>query len=102
LSAWTLSSRCVSIYNFYVRLPDIRALQAASGVSSNNDALVDFFKCIGNLLKRLQIYTEVPFSFSMTDRIAKIIAELLSALALATKLVQQGRSGNWIVSFDLW
>ena len=65
--------------------------QAASGVSSSYDALLDLFECLGNFLKRLEIYTRMPPTPTMTDIIVKIMAEFLSVLALATKQVEQGR-----------
>ena len=65
--------------------------QTASDVSSSYDALVDLFECIGNFLKRLRIYTELPLTPSMTDIVVKIMVELLSVLALATKQTKQGR-----------
>ena len=71
--------------------PDIGMLQTAIGVSSSYDALVDLFECIGSFLKRLRIYTDLPLSPSMTDIIVKIMVELLSVLALATKQIKQGR-----------
>jgi hypothetical protein len=66
-------------------------LSAAIGVGSSYDSLVDLFECLGNFLKRLEIYTTIPFTPLMTDIIVKIMVELLSVLALATKQVQQGR-----------
>ncbi|KAH8991483.1 hypothetical protein EDB86DRAFT_1607418 [Lactarius hatsudake] len=66
-------------------------ITAADGVSSSYDALVDLFECIGNFLKRLRIYTDVPLTSSMTDIIVKILVELLSVFALATKQIKQGR-----------
>ena len=65
--------------------------QAASGVSSSYDALLDLFDRIGNFLKRLDIYTRIPPTQMMTDLIVKIMAELLSVLSLTTKLIEQGR-----------
>jgi hypothetical protein len=46
---------------------------------------------LGNFLKRLEIYTTIPPTPIMTDIIVKIMIELLSVLALATKQIQQGR-----------
>ncbi|KAH8996181.1 hypothetical protein EDB86DRAFT_3243480, partial [Lactarius hatsudake] len=66
-------------------------LVAASNVSSSYDALVDLFECIGNFLKRLRIYTDLPSAPSTTDIVVKIMVELLSVLALATKQTKQGR-----------
>ena len=76
-------------------------LQTASDVSSSYDALVDLFECIGNFLKRLRIYTDLPLSSSMTDIIVKIMAELLSVLALATKQIKQGRFSKRILVFEV-
>jgi hypothetical protein len=59
-------------------------------VRASYDALVDLFECVANFLKRLHIYTEVPFNAAMTDIIVKILVEVLSVLALATKQISQG------------
>ncbi|KAH9061914.1 hypothetical protein EDB87DRAFT_1560217, partial [Lactarius vividus] len=66
-------------------------IAAASGVSSSYDALVDLFECLANFLKRLRIYTDLPLTPSMTEISVKIMVELLSVLALATKQIKQGR-----------
>ncbi len=76
-------------------------LQAASGISSSYDALVDLFECLGNFLKRLRIYTDLPLTPSMTEISVKIMVELLSVLALATKQIKQGRFSKWIHLFDM-
>jgi hypothetical protein len=65
--------------------------QAASGVTSSYDALMDLFESLGNFLKRLEVYTTIPPTPMMMDLIVKIIVELLSVLALATKQIKQGR-----------
>ncbi|KAH9059313.1 hypothetical protein EDB87DRAFT_1577654 [Lactarius vividus] len=65
--------------------------QTASSVSSSYDALVDLFDCIGNFLKRLRVYTNLPLDLSLTEICVKIMVELLSVLALATKQIKQGR-----------
>jgi hypothetical protein len=75
--------------------------QAASGVASSYDALLDLFECLGNFLKRLEIYTTIPPTPIMTDIIVKIMVELLSVLALATKQVNQGRFSKSTVSYKL-
>jgi hypothetical protein len=74
-----------------IYLPNNWKHQAASGVSSSYDSLVDLFECLGNFLKRLEIYTAIPVTPMMTEIIVKIMVELLSVLALATKQVKQGR-----------
>ena len=65
--------------------------QAASGVSSSYDALLELFECLGSFLKRLEIYTNIPPTPIMTDIVVKMLLELLSVLALATKQIKQGR-----------
>ena len=65
--------------------------QAASGVTTSYDALVELFECVANFLKRLHIYTEIPFTPTMIDIIVKILIEVLSVLALATRQIKQGR-----------
>ena len=40
---------------------------------------------------RLDVYTKIPPTPMMMDLIVKIMAELLSVLALATKQIKQGR-----------
>ncbi|KAH8983512.1 hypothetical protein EDB92DRAFT_1567142 [Lactarius akahatsu] len=64
---------------------------AADGVSASYDALLELFECIGNFLKRLHVYTEIPLDPLMTDIVAKIMVELISILALAKKQVNRGR-----------
>ncbi|KAF8261454.1 hypothetical protein EI94DRAFT_1745979 [Lactarius quietus] len=68
-----------------------QAVSAADGVTSSYDALVDLFECIGNFLNRLRIYTDIPMTPSMTEIVVKIMVELLSVFALATKQIKQGR-----------
>ena len=72
--------------------------QAAGGVSSSYDALLDLFECLGNFLKRLEIYTAVPSTPIMTEIVIKIMVELLSVLALATKQIKQGRFSKCAVT----
>ena len=86
----------------FKQLPcDVWVSQAARGVSSSYDALVDLFECLGNFLKRLEIYTTIPPTPIMTDIIVKIMVELLSVLALATKQINQGRFSKHTVSYTL-
>ncbi|KAH8979990.1 hypothetical protein EDB86DRAFT_3248186, partial [Lactarius hatsudake] len=66
-------------------------ITAADGVSSSYDSLADLFECIGNFLKRLRIYTDIPLTPSMMDIIVTIMVELLFVFALATKQIRQGR-----------
>jgi hypothetical protein len=75
--------------------------QAASGITSSYDALLELFQCMGNFLKRLEIYTTIPLNPTMTDIIIKIMVELLSVLALASKQIKQGRFSKHAVTYTL-
>ncbi len=75
--------------------------QAASGVSSSYDALLDLFECLSSFLNRLELYTNIPPTPIMTDIIVKIIVELLSVLSLATKQIRQGRFSTLFVMHQL-
>jgi len=75
--------------------------QAASGVTSSYDALLELFDCLGNFLKRLEIYTTIPPSPIMTEVVIKIMLELLSVIALASKQIKQGRFSKRAVAFML-
>ena len=69
--------------------------QAAVGVTSSYDALLDLFECLGNFLKRLEVYATIPPTPIMTHIIIKIMVQLLSVLALATKQIKQGRFSKY-------
>ena len=60
-------------------------------MTSSYDALLDLFECLGDFLKRLEVYVAIPATPMMTDLVIKIITELLSVLALTTKEIKQGR-----------
>ena len=76
---------------------DVRIWQAASGITSSYDALIELFECLGSFLKRLEIYVTIPPSPMMTDIIVQIMIEVLSVLALATKQVKQGRFSKHVI-----
>ena len=65
--------------------------QAIKGVNASYEALVDLLESIEHFLKRLDIYSKVSPTPAMTEIVVKILVELLSTLALATKQIQQGR-----------
>ena len=66
-------------------------------MSASYDALVDLFASFDNFLTRLNIYTGVPPTPALTNVLVKIIVELLSTLALATKQVKQGRLSEFVL-----
>lgn len=70
-------------------------------MNSSYDALVEIFECIENFLKRLGIYTKVPPTPAIADIVVKILVELLSVLALATKSISRGRFSISVFGFLL-
>ena len=76
---------------------DIQVPQAVKFVSASYDALVDLFASFENFLSRLGIYTGFPPTPALTNVLVKIIVELLSTLALATKQVKQGRLSEFVM-----
>jgi hypothetical protein len=49
------------------------------------------FESIERFLSRLDIYTRIPLTPAISDVIIKILVEVLSTLAIATRQVKQGR-----------
>jgi len=60
--------------------------------------LADVFERIESFFRRLESYTEVSPTAAMTETIAKILVEVLSILAIATKEIKQGRPSELIHS----
>ena len=79
-------------------LCDAQVSQASRGVSADFDALVDLLESLDCFLKRLDIYTKVPPTPAMTEVVAKIMVELLSTIALATKQNRLGRPSESILA----
>ena len=63
-------------------------------MDANDDVLIDIFVRIEGFFKRLELYTEVKPTATMTDVIVKIMIEILSIFAIATKEIKQGRSSK--------
>ena len=68
--------------------------QAAKDVRASQDTLVDIFERIENFFRRIENYTEIPPTPEMMDIIGKILVEVLSILAIATKEIKQGRTSE--------
>jgi hypothetical protein len=86
-----LLSVCAFLSSLSVHLHDIQTYQAVKGVLDDYAALADLLESVEHFLNRLDIYTKIPPTASMTEMIIKILVELLSILALATKQLQQGK-----------
>jgi len=89
------SSMYVPCFSTFVEIPyDTQINQAANGVADSYDALVDLLESIEHFLNRLDIYTRIPATATMDEIVIKIIVEVLTTLALATKELKQGRSSG--------
>jgi len=53
---------------------------------------------IEHFLNRLDIYTRIPRTPAMYEMVIKIMVELLSTLALATRELKQGRSSESVLA----
>jgi hypothetical protein len=72
--------------------------QAAKGLKPDYDELVDLLESIEHLLRPLDIYSQIPPTPAMDEMVVKIMAELLSTLALTTKELKQGRSSEFVLA----
>ena len=63
-------------------------------MSDSYDVLGDLLESIERFLKHLDIYTKIPPTPAMDEMVVKIMAGLLSTLALATKEPKLGRSSK--------
>lgn len=77
---------------------DIQTNQAANGVISSIDTLIDVLESIEQYVNRLDIYTQIPLTPTMVEIVVKIIVELISILALVTKELKQRRSSKRILA----
>ena len=83
-------------------LRDIQTYQAVNGVLDDYDTLADLLESVEHFLNRLDIYTKIPPTVSMIEMIVKILVELLSILALATKQLQQGKLSESVLGEILY
>jgi hypothetical protein len=90
LASVSYYSLYVPLFRFYVRICDIQVPKAFKEVRADLEALEDLLESIEHFLKRLDIYTKVPPTPAMTEVVVKIMVELLSTLALATKQIRKG------------
>jgi hypothetical protein len=86
-----LLSVCAFLSSLSVHLRDLQTYQAVKGVLDDYDTLADLLESVEQFMNRLDIYTKIAPTNSRTEIIVKILVELLSILALATKQLQQGK-----------
>jgi len=68
-----------------------RSAQAVKDVFASYEALVHLFERIHFFLQRLNRYTAIPLTPEMTLLLGKIMAQVLSVLALSTKEMKERR-----------
>ena len=78
----------------------------AKDVAGSYDGLINIFERIEAFLTRLKIYSGISLTTEMTTRLGKVLAEVLTILALSTKEMK-GRpiSGSFdrdIIHFLFW
>ena len=78
-------------FSLLAHLRDIQTYQGVKGTIDSYDALVDVFESIDHFLNRLDIYTKIPPTVTITEMVVKILVELLATLALATKQIKEGK-----------
>jgi len=72
--------------------------QAVKDVIASYEVLVNLFERIQFFLQRLNCYTAVPLTPEMTFLLGKIMAQVLSVLALSTKEMKERRISESICS----
>jgi hypothetical protein len=64
---------------------------ARRDVVASHDTLIHLFERINFFLQRLKTYTGIPLTSESTELLGKIMAQILSVLALSTKAMTSGR-----------
>jgi hypothetical protein len=65
--------------------------QAVRDDAASHESLIQLFERICNFLQRLERYIRNLFTDELTELLGKIMAQLLSILALSTKVMMDGR-----------
>ena len=83
--------------NQWLRELELHLWQAAKDTTANSGVLVKLFERIGSFFERLNIYTtEVQTGPALTDKLAKIMVEVLIILGIATKGIKERRMSGSI------
>jgi hypothetical protein len=93
----------VSVLHFSLVRPILtpRTPQAAKDASATRDQLIDIFNRVERFFRRLEIYTSITPTTTMTNMIVEIMVEVLTILAVATKEVKRGRNSElmWCIFY---
>ena len=75
---------------------DTQTLQTAKDVSDSQDKLIELFNRIEYFFRRLEIYTGIPPTTTMTEMIVEIMVKVITILGIATREMQRGRLSELI------
>ncbi|KAH9971096.1 hypothetical protein BGW80DRAFT_1446595 [Lactifluus volemus] len=75
-------------------------LAAVKDVNASYDLLFELFDSLGNFVQRLDIYTQASPTMALRKVVVKIIIEMLSTLALATKQIKQARLKKFLLKLS--
>jgi hypothetical protein len=82
-------------------LENAKRSQAAKDVAASQDILVDLFGRMESFFRRLEIYTAVALTSTMTIKMVEITVEVLDILATATKEIKQSRASELVLRYTL-
>jgi len=77
---------------------DTQVNQSAKGEISNVDTLVNWLESIENFIGRLSVYTDRTLPPAMVEIVVKIMEELISTLALMTKMLKGRKRGEFFLA----
>jgi hypothetical protein len=66
--------------------------------AASHKTLIHLFEHIHFSLQRLEVHVEIPLTEELTDLLGKIMAQVLSILALSTKIIVEKKTSELIRS----
>ena len=66
-------------------------------MAASQDLLIDLFGRIEAFFGRLEVYTGIPLTLAMTNKMVEITVEVLDILATATKEMKQSRTSEFVL-----
>ena len=88
-------------HSLYFRTGNLTSTsQAVRDVRTSHSTIIDIFERMESFFLRLETYIEVQPTIKMVNIIIKIMTEVLSILAIATKELNQGRMSGFLCITD--
>src|SRR6266852_1518578 len=85
-------------HSLYLRIGNLMSTsQAVRDVRASHSTIIDIFERIESFFLRLETYIEVQTTAGMRDIIIKIMVEIFSILAIATKEINQYRMSGFLL-----